>query len=1446
MHIADNGPAGRGIVCAGRMHTWLAGRYVLMLLAFMPALALAWPHAAHAQTTSGSSATGATLWGPTGKNCASCHGSTPADARFNAANAGGVITWANTANSMGMTFTTAERNDIAAYIASFVPSTAPSNQAIPHNTATDFTIPNFSLGASHAFDTLQVVSGPSKGSVSFSGTTATYTPATGQSGADSFTYQATGPGGTSNVRTATVVIASPPAPVISSAGTASGSTSVAFGGYQITASNSPTSYGATGLPPGLSLNTSTGLISGTPTTAGTYNATISATNGSGTGNKALVITIALSPPVINSGLTATGSTGTAFSPYQITASDSPTSFNATGLPPGLSVNTTTGVISGTPTLNGAYNVTISATNASGTDSKTLVITISLSAPVVNSVLTTSGTAGVAHPGYQITATNYPTSYNATDLPPGMSVNTATGLISGTPTASGTFNVTISASNSTATDSKTLVFTVALVITSANTASGTYNQPFSYQIGASPGTTSYNASGLPAGLSVNTATGLIAGTPTSAGVTLATISATSAAGTNSMGLTISISPGGGNVTVTTPFNTPVSIPLPASAPGSQVNITTAPAHGTAPTPAASVTAVLYTPTNGYSGADSFAYTVTGAGGTSGPFTVSITVDTLAPSAATTTMTVPLNTAATLDLAPFITGSSISGVSIAASPSHGTVTVNGTRVTFTPANNYFGTDTFSYVAYGNAGTSAPAVVNVTVAGRPDPTKDAAVTAMVRAQVETSRRFSRAQISNFQTRMESLHQRPLASVGEAGGGNGTASDFASRQRTARGLSSAGAAFPAQQQAGAMSAASSNTGAAYRPAASLSADPMAGLNPASVSSATPATAVATLASAISAAGGNTNESIALGQALTMAANASQSATLNFSSNGGMAAEDGGIDVWVGGGVRFGSRNPDSSTGHSFSTDGVSVGADYRVNDRLVVGGGVGYGRDTTEIGIDGTNSRGKSTTVAAYASYQPSDNTYLDGVIGYGQIDYKTERYVAPLNDFARSSRSGDFVFGSLTAGYEFQTDGIRLSPYGRLDVAQHWLHATTESGAGAYALRYGSQTIPSVQLAAGLRAEAAHESRFGLVLPRMRIEYQHEFKGEDAAVFSYADLAGGPVYTLPGNSQRRGSLVLGVGSDIMLGRGLTLSLDYQLQRSTGQENIQAVLLKLVKNLDGKNNGLLTSSAFTTASLGIKVDVWGTFDDNINRASAAADIRQDRSIGVNLSKSMVVARSENTRVFLNAVAGAERFKTYAALDNIYLGGDVEWQYRANGDYDSAIWSLFGSVKGTNFESDQRDGYRYSAGASVRQTLTDRITLFGALQRNWRHADNPVFGGSEYSARFNLDYAASTFGTFYFGGEYRDGDIVSSGTHTLANVNIARMFAPDSAFLRDGFYAYRFTGKTVIFTLGYNYAIGTKDSLDMSWRRARSTPDASPGVPGIGTPRYVVNQFSLMYLSSF
>lgn len=85
--------------------------------------------------------------------------------------------------------------------------------------------------------------------------------------------------------------------------------------------------------------------------------------------------VAPGAPVITSPLNANGQLTRPFA-YQITATNSPTSYNATGLSAGLTIDTATGIISGTPTVIATTSVTISATNATGTGNATLTIAIS--------------------------------------------------------------------------------------------------------------------------------------------------------------------------------------------------------------------------------------------------------------------------------------------------------------------------------------------------------------------------------------------------------------------------------------------------------------------------------------------------------------------------------------------------------------------------------------------------------------------------------------------------------------------------------------------------------------------------------------------------------------------------------------------------------------------------------------------------------------------------------------------------------------------------------------------------------------------------------------------------------------------------------------------------------------------------------------------------------------
>jgi hypothetical protein len=172
----------------------------------------------------------------------------------------------------------------------------------------------------------------------------------------------------------------------------------------------------------------------------------------------------------------------------------------------------------------------------------------------------AGTVGTAA-SVQIRATDSAAgqtlTYSAAGLPAGLSINSATGLISGTPTTAGTSSVTVTVSDSTgASGSVSFSWTInpannPVTVTNPGNQTGTVGTAASVQIHATDSaagqTLTYSAAGLPAGLSINSATGLISGTPTTAGTSSVTVTvrdSTGASGSVSFSWTINPASTGG--------------------------------------------------------------------------------------------------------------------------------------------------------------------------------------------------------------------------------------------------------------------------------------------------------------------------------------------------------------------------------------------------------------------------------------------------------------------------------------------------------------------------------------------------------------------------------------------------------------------------------------------------------------------------------------------------------------------------------------------------------------------------------------------------------------------------------------------------------------------------------------------------------------------------------------
>ena len=386
----------------------------------------------------------------------------------------------------------------------------------------------------------------------------------------SFTIEVTDAASNSASESMTITVAAAQPPTISTTSLPNGTVSTAYS-TTLAATGGATPYSwsisSGSLPAGLSLTASTGVISGTPTTANTYSFTVKVTDAnSNTATKSLSITIAAAAqsPTISTTSLPNGTVSTAYrTTLAATGGATPYSWSISSgsLPAGLSLAASTGVISGTPTTANTYSFTVKVTDAnSNTATKSLSITIAAAAqpPSITTTSLPAGTVGVAYSGTLVAtggATPYSWSISSGSLPAGLSLTASTGVISGTPTTANTYSFTAKvtdANSNTATASLSITISATVqppsIITTSlpgGQTSTSYSTTISASGGVLPYTWSITTGSLPAGLTLSASAGTITGVPTATGTfsfTVQVADSSSPAKTATAGLSIVVTAG----------------------------------------------------------------------------------------------------------------------------------------------------------------------------------------------------------------------------------------------------------------------------------------------------------------------------------------------------------------------------------------------------------------------------------------------------------------------------------------------------------------------------------------------------------------------------------------------------------------------------------------------------------------------------------------------------------------------------------------------------------------------------------------------------------------------------------------------------------------------------------------------------------------------------------------
>ncbi len=370
------------------------------------------------------------------------------------------------------------------------------------------------------------------------------TPAAGTGGAYSISFKAAN--GIGSDATQTFTLAVDQAPAINSASSATFRVGT-LGSFTVSATGYPTpTLGESGaLPSGVGFSATTGVLSGTPAagTGGTYSLTLTASNGVGTGATQSFTLSVEQPPAITSASTTAFTVGTAGS-FTVAATGYPApTFTETGtLPAGVTLSSA-GILSGTPAAGtgGTYSFTITAANGVGTNAtQNFTLTVD-QAPAMTSASSTAFTVGTAGT-FTAVATGYqaPTFSETGALPGGVTLNAATGVLSGTPAAgtAGTYSLSLKASNGVGTDATqnfTLTVNETTAITSASSTTFTVGTAGTFTVTATgyPQPTLGETGTLPGGVTFAAATGVLSGTPSanSAGTYSLTFTASNGVGAN---------------------------------------------------------------------------------------------------------------------------------------------------------------------------------------------------------------------------------------------------------------------------------------------------------------------------------------------------------------------------------------------------------------------------------------------------------------------------------------------------------------------------------------------------------------------------------------------------------------------------------------------------------------------------------------------------------------------------------------------------------------------------------------------------------------------------------------------------------------------------------------------------------------------------------------------------
>ncbi|KRA73095.1 hypothetical protein ASD78_16040 [Lysobacter sp. Root667] len=263
------------------------------------------------------------------------------------------------------------------------------------------------------------------------------------------------------------------------------------------------------------------------------------------------------------------------------------------------------------------------------------------------------------------------------------------------------------------------------------------------------------------------------------------------------------------------------------------------------------------------------------------------------------------------------------------------------------------------------------------------------------------------------------------------------------------------------------------------------------------------------------------------------------------------GWGVWTAGTITAGDREGRSgSEGYNFRSDGITVGADWRVNENFLFGLAGGFAWNDTDLTRSSSRLDADQRSLSLYGLWRHGEHLFVDGTLGWGRLGFDIKRWSDPAAAAATAERDGTQSFGALTVGYERASERMTLTSYGRFDASRTRLDAYREFGLGIYDLSYGSQTVKNNGLAVGLEGSYLVQGSNGVFRPYWMLEYRDAISNSSDVDLNYVVAPLANDYTLGLRSYGNNALMYGGGVDLDISAGWKLSLLLRREHASGQD--------------------------------------------------------------------------------------------------------------------------------------------------------------------------------------------------------------------------------------------------------------------------------------------------------